>query len=304
MIFQDYETVLWLRFGAGVGSGIYTAVAVATLGGSSKPARAYNLMLFAFAFSQAAEMHVLPMLTMNGIYMVFIVCFLATLPFVHWIPVHPVEKGLDLELDVEEDSGTHHTEHRHIPAYLPWLCLGAIFFTYINIGTYWTYIELAALDAGIHEEWIVPLLTWVSLGSVVGCLVATVISERWGLGKPLLVTLVIMALIVGILGDAINQRNLLISLVFFNLLWIFIDVYQMSTVAVIDKSGAFASLLPGVQGLGQIVGPNIAASMLGAGLGYNAVFMMCAGAAIVGMFVYLVMYVFLRRAVPELATAS
>ena len=43
---------------AGVGSGIYTAVAVATLGASSHPARAYNIMLFLFAFSQAAEMYV------------------------------------------------------------------------------------------------------------------------------------------------------------------------------------------------------------------------------------------------------
>jgi len=303
MLYQDYDTVLWLRFGAGTGSGIYTAVAVATLGASSKPARAYNLMLFAFAFSQAGEMHVLPMLTMNGIYWVFIACYLLTLPFIRWIPAHPTEASLDVELDVEE-GGQHHIEHRHIPAYLPWLCLGAIFFTYINIGTYWTYIELAALDAGVAEDWIVPLLTWVSFGSLVGCLVATLISDRFGLAKPLLITLVIMALIVGILFDEINHRNLMISLICFNLLWIFIDVYQMSTVAVIDKSGRFASMLPAVQGLGQIVGPNIAASMLGAGLGYNNVFLMCSAAAIIGMLIYLMMYIFLRRTVPELAGRS
>ena len=78
----------------------------------------------------------------------------------------------------------------------------------------------------------------------------------------------------------------------------------MSTVAVIDKSGSFAAMLPAVQGLGQIVGPNIAASMLGAGLGYNNVFLMCAGAALVGMFIYLLMYLFLRKQVPELVGKS
>jgi MFS family permease len=66
MVFVDYETVLWLRVGAGLGSGIYTAVAVATLGGSSNPARAFNLMLFAFAFSQALEMQVLACLFFTG----------------------------------------------------------------------------------------------------------------------------------------------------------------------------------------------------------------------------------------------
>ena len=37
MVFTDYQTVLWLRVGAGFGSGVYTAVAVATLGGAASP---------------------------------------------------------------------------------------------------------------------------------------------------------------------------------------------------------------------------------------------------------------------------
>ena len=74
--YVDYEVVLWLRFLAGFGSGIYTAVAMAVFGMSIRPALAYNLMLFSFAFTQALEMRVLPQLSMNGIYWVFIVCFL------------------------------------------------------------------------------------------------------------------------------------------------------------------------------------------------------------------------------------
>ena len=59
----NYESVLWLRFLAGFGSGLITATAVSCLGLSSRPALAFNAMLFAFAFSQA-EMHFLPMLSM------------------------------------------------------------------------------------------------------------------------------------------------------------------------------------------------------------------------------------------------
>lgn len=51
IVMVDYDQVLWLRLMAGFGSGIYTAVAVASLGATSKPARAFNMMLFAFAFS-------------------------------------------------------------------------------------------------------------------------------------------------------------------------------------------------------------------------------------------------------------
>ena len=55
IVFTAYEQVLWLRLAAGVGSGVYTAVAVVTLGATVKPARAYNLMLFAFAFSRRSR---------------------------------------------------------------------------------------------------------------------------------------------------------------------------------------------------------------------------------------------------------
>ena len=304
MVFVDYETVLWLRVGAGIGSGIYTAVAVATLGGSSKPAFAYNLMLFAFAFSQALEMQILPMLSMNGIYTAFIACYIFGLAFLHWVPAYPLDKSLPVEVDVEEEGGEHQVEHLHVPTYIPWLCLLAIFLTYINIGSYWTYIELASLDAGIDAHYVGRLLVWTSFFSIVGCGVATLISNRFGLARPLLIALVTMATIVGMLAFGINDTNILISMFSFNLLWIFVDVYQMSTVANVDHSGSFASLMPGAQGLGQIVGPNIAASMLGAGLGYSAVFIMCSSAAVLGLMVYGGMYIWLRRTIPALAEAS
>ena len=92
MFLVGYDEVLWLRLLAGVGSGIYTAVAVASLGATAKPARAFNMLLFAFAFSQALELHILPQLSMNGIYMVFIGLFLTGLLFLNWVPPRPVTR--------------------------------------------------------------------------------------------------------------------------------------------------------------------------------------------------------------------
>ncbi|MDA1206796.1 MAG: MFS transporter [Proteobacteria bacterium] len=280
----DYESVLWLRLMAGFGSGVYTATAVAALGARSNPAFAYNMMLFAFAFSQAAEMQVLPLLSMNGIYWVFIVCFLLTLPFLSWAPAYAVEP--DQETVLQQPTALPPP----LATYLPWLGLAAIFVTYINIGAYWTYIELAALNASIAPDWINQVLVWSSLCSIVGCLVATLLSDRFGLGRPLMVTLAMMSLMVGMLAFGITDTKLLMSVFSFNVLWIFIDVYQMSTVANVDLTGKFAALMPGAQGLGQIVGPNLAASLLGEQLGYPAVFMMCASAAVIGLAIYAVLY--------------
>lgn len=303
-IFVGYEEVLWLRASAGIGSGIYTAVAVATLGACSRPARAYNMMLFAFAFSQALEMQVLPQLSMNGIYGVFMGAYAVGLLVLHWIPRFPADRKLDVAINIPAPGGEHRVVHRHVPKFVPWLCLGAIFCTYTNIGAYWAYIELASLDAGIADDWIGRILVWASFASILGCLIATLLSNRFGLARPLLGALVTMVTIVGMLAFGINDKNILLSVFTFNLLWVFVDVYQMSTIANVDYSGSFASLMPGAQGLGQIVGPNLAATILGAGLGYNGVFTMCAMAAFAGLIIYALMYLRLKRTIPALADAS
>jgi len=295
----DYDSVLWLRLLAGFGSGIFTATAVAALGARSNPAFAYNLMLFAFAFSQAGEMQVLPLLSMNGIYWVFIICFLVSLPFIQWMPTAaPTPQD-----NAAENAPIAVAQTSPIAAYLPWLGLTAIFITYINIGAYWTYIELAAIDSNIAPDWINTVLVWSSFCSIIGCLFATLLSDRFGLGRPLMVTLVMMSLMVGMLAYGITDTKLLVSVFSFNLLWIFIDVYQMSTVAKVDLTGKFAALMPGAQGLGQIVGPNLAASLLGAELGYQGVFLMCASAALLGLSVYVLLYTRLRQR-PEFSGTS
>ena len=159
-------------------------------------------------------------------------------------------------------------------------------------------------DAGLDGDYVGRLLVWTSFFSLIGCAVATVISNRFGLARPLLIALFSMAMVVGMLSFGITDINILISMFSFNLLWIFIDVYQMSTVANVDPTGAYASLMPGAQGLGQIIGPNVAASMLGAGMGYGKVFLMCASAALLGMLIYGVMYIWLRKTIPSLAKAT
>ena len=299
----DYSQVLWLRLLAGVGSGIYVAVAVSSLGASSKPARAFNAMLFAFAFSQALEMHFLPLLPMAGIYTLFIVCFLLTIPFIRWVPAYAEADDVQSER-LSQDLSANSLSQQHIPAYVPWLCLFAIVVAYINIGAYWTYIELAALADNATPEVVGQVLTWASFCSLIGCAFATILSNRYGLLRPLLVTLLTVSVIVGMLANGITNTTFFISVFAFNFLWIFNDVYQMSIIANVDKSGRFAALMPAAQGLGQIIGPNMAASILALNLGYSGVFVMCAAAAFTAMLMYGFMYLRLKKTIPALAYAT
>lgn len=300
--FDGYLETLCLRFLAGVSSGVVTGVAVATLGGRSHPARAFNYLLFSFAFVQAGEMYVLPRLGMSEIYILFAASYVPVLLMLRFLPPRP-----DTQQIAERAKEQPSTQvSRQVPAgedkaltvspLVPWLCLLAMALTYVNIGAYWTYIELASADAGLKSEWVSSVLVWVSFFAVAGCLVATVISDRIGIAKPLLLTLVLHAATAYMLVHKIDGMRFLISLYAFNFLWIFVDVYQMGSIANLDKTGRFASLMPAAQGLGQIVGPNIAASLLAAQLGYSSVFLLCAGASMCAFAVYGLAYYKIRIA--------
>lgn len=302
--YPSYEATLWLRLAAGIGAGIYTGIAVATIAGHSRPSFAFGLELVAFAASQGAELKFLPYLSMNGIYWVLAGTLVVGLLFISWLPRRPAEKSLDVEVDVEEPGGDHHLDHKHVPTYVPWLVLTAIVFTYINIGAYWTYIELAASESEASPDWVARILWVSSVFSVIGALFAVLLSNRYGLSRPLLITLIFQAAIVVMLVTGINNINVAISMFMFNFCWVFVDIYQAATIANVDRSGRFPALIPAAQGLGNFLGPNMAASVLAFGLGYNSVFILCGAASITAMLVYLYMYLSLKKTIPALADAS
>ena len=290
LVYVEYEQVLWLRVATGIGSGIFTAVAVVSLGGTTVPVRAFNMLLAGFAFSTALELHLLPKLTMDEIYLFFMALSAVLLFFIRWIPA----RALDEEELARQEKSEDHVEDWHVPRILPVICLVAICFTYVNIGGYYTYIELAALADGVPQDWMTPVLTWSSLLAIVGCAIAFVCA-RFGLFKPLLISLIVMASTVAMLSGEINDTNVAVSIFGFMTLWTFVDVYQTAMMAHMDRKGTLVALVPSVQGFGQFVGPNVSASVLGAGLGYGTMFMVSGSMALVAMFLYLGIYIYMHK---------
>jgi predicted MFS family arabinose efflux permease len=299
IVFVDYEQVLWLRLIAGFGSGIFTAVAVVSIGGTTKPVRAFNMLLFAFAFSTALELHVLPQLTMSEIYLFFIGLNICCLLFLSWVPSRP----LNAEQLVLLEKAADYKEDWHVPRILPVICLVAIGFSYVNVGGYYTYIELAASAEGIASEWMGPILTWSSIFAIVGCVLA-MLCTRFGLFKPLFVSLLAMSAVVMMLSSGITDMNVMISLFSFMTLWTFIDVYQSAMLAHMDRSGSLLALLPSVQGFGQFIGPNVSASVLGAGLGYSTMFIVSGSMTLVALAIYFGIFMFMHKRRSVLATAT
>jgi predicted MFS family arabinose efflux permease len=295
----EYEPLLWIRVAAGIGSGIFTGTAVATLGGTSRPERAFNILLLGFSFSAAFELHLFPQLTLNGIYLFLMGTAAVCALFLRWLPTRPLNEEELLQQEKFED----HLEDWHVPKFLPLICLTAVCFTYINIGGYFTYIELAALSDGIAPEYVSPLLTWSSFLALFGCVLALICS-RYGLFKPLFAALLTMAVLVAMLSGGINKTNLLVSVFAFMALWTFVDVFQSAMMGHMDRTGSLVALLPAVQGFGQFVGPNIAASIIGAGLGYSVMFMVSGSMALVAMVLYIGIFLYMHRRRSVLAEAT
>ena len=282
--YVDYETTLILRLLAGLGSGFYTAVAVAGLGAHSRPREAFNWMLLAFAISQFLELQLIPHLTMNGIYVFFIATYVVTLPFVRVIPkTSPLGSTADATDDTQK------------PTLLAWIGIGAIVIAYINIGAYWSNIELAAEAAGIEGDWAAQVIAWCVLLSFVGCFTAMWVLKKFDYDRPLLFTFVLMVIAVGLLAINFTAAVFVLGVAMFNCLWIFIDVYQMGGVSVADRSGSAAAFIPGAQGLGQTVGPFAASIMLELGWGFDGVFVLCAVASAGALLIYTLIYLRFRH---------
>ena len=283
--YVDYGTTLTLRFVAGLGAGFYTAVAVAGLGAHSKPREAFNWMLLAFAISQFFELQLIPHLTMNGIYLFFIATYLITLPFVRLIP--NAGSPATFPAEVSDDNQR--------PTRVAWVGIGAIIIAYINIGAYWSNIELAAQAAGLDGDWAAQVIAWCVLLSFVGCFTAMWVLKKFDYDRPMLITFVLMVISVGLLAISFTAALFVFSVAMFNFLWIFIDVYQMGGVSVADRSGSAAAFIPGAQGLGQTVGPFAASVMLDLGWGFNGVFILCTLASAIALCIYATIYMKYRR---------
>ena len=278
--YVDYHTTLLLRLMAGLGAGFYTAVAVAGLGAHSKPREAFNWMLLAFAISQFLELQLIPHLSMNGIYLFFIATYVITLPFVKLIPTAGVPTPAPEPAAASAQR----------PTLLAWVGIGAIVIAYINIGAYWSNIELAAEAAGLDGDWAAQVIAWCVLLSFGGCFTAMWILKKFDYDRPLLLTFFLMVLAVGLLAFNFTAALFVFSVAMFNFLWIFIDVYQMGGVSVADRSGSAAAFIPGAQGLGQTVGPFAASIMLDLGWGFDGVFVLCAMASAGALLIYTAIY--------------
>lgn len=299
--FHGFSELFIIRIVAGFGGGICYSLGVGCLAGTHHTARNFSILLFTLVAINAIELYTFPMLAdmwgMNGIYYAFCSAFVFCLAVIPFLPKFSEESAGDVV------SGPQH-QHIHLPGSLPKLCLLAVGCFYITIGAFYAYIERAGVDAGLSDGFINNTLTLGTLFALLGCAVATWMSNRFGQSKPLFVALLCMVGAMVLLASDINNVNYVIGYFAFNMTWLFTDIYQLGTISNIDHSGRYAAMIPGVQGLAQTIAPITAGFILAQGMGYGAVMFLCGVGSLAAFFVYTVVYMRLKQLAPDIADAS
>ena len=269
-----------LRFGAGTTSGAAYASSLTLLSRQPDTARAFSWMIFSQVVANAAILAIFPSIDdaagPAGMFAAVAVLLMATLAAMPLIPgrlprAAPAQHTPRLERRVLLLAG---------------LCLAAVAFVYLAIGSYWAYAERMGVSAGIPADWVHRLLTVGVLLSALGCFAAFRLSRYCGQSRPLLAALTALAAALLIDSGWPNALMYVLTLGTLQLCWNFIDIFQLGTLSMVDPTGRAAALVPAAQGVALFAGPAAAGFVLGIGKGYPTVLAMAGASAAVGALCY------------------
>ena len=304
--FHDFNALFYTRVIAGFGGGICYSLGVGCLAGTHHTARNFSILMFTLVAINAIELYTFPILSdtwgINGIYYSFCAAFALCLLAVPKLPAFSDSQNATSTNTTPEN--TPHHSATPIPSSLPKLCLLAVCSFYITIGSFWAYIERAGVDAGLSDTFITNTLTIGTIFTLLGCIVATWLSKRAGQSKPLLGALICMAGALTLLAMGIKPIIFIIGNFAFNIMWLFVDIFQLGTISNLDHTGRYAALIPGAQGLAQTAAPTLAGFLLAQNAGYGAVMLLGAAGSIGAFIIYCVVYKKLKQIAPNLADAD
>lgn len=279
-----------LRFGAGMTSGAAYASSLALLSRERDTAHAFSWMIFGQVVANAVVLAVFPLIDdAAGPAGMFAAVGAGLLLILVAMPLIPGRLPAAVRSEHAGRAGPR-------PLWLAGLCLSAIAFVYLAIGSYWAYAERMGVSAGISAAWVHRFLSVGVLLSALGCFAAFRVSRRLGQSSPLLGALGTLAAM--LLLDSGWQTPLMyvLTLGTLQLCWNFIDIFQLGTLSAVDPSGRAAALVPAAQGVALALGPAAGAFLLGYGKGYPTVLAMAGTSAALAAICYsLVHFLHARR---------
>jgi len=258
--------MLCIFIAGGAFSTVY-GIGATALGDTSNPARWYGLKISAEAMLGAILLFVLPgtlissygfMGMMAG--MVLAVVLLA--PALIWLP----SAG---HTHLEQD-GTH----KPLPANLKmavWIGLFAVSTFIFSATMIWAFVERLASTAGFEPVLVGKILSLTLVFAVLGSLLAVVLGDRFGSGKPFAAAIVIFLTALAWLSQTTTVTDYAIGACLLTLAIGLGITYVITIVADLDMDGRYVVLTVPAIGVGVMAAPTIG-GLLTASQDFSAIF--------------------------------
>lgn len=172
---------------------------------------------------------------------------------------------------------------------------GCVFFM-LNIGAYWTYVELIARHAGLGDAEVASSLAAGVSAGLLGGLAVSWSAPRFNRNGLLAVGALMIVGAVWLLFTPLSIGQFAISCAIYNFAWNFSLALNYSAINAIDSTGHVLPLTPAFHSAGAAAGPGIAAFLVGP-YGYDCVIWLAAGGAVVSVGCFLASSAVLRARV-------
>jgi predicted MFS family arabinose efflux permease len=130
---------------------------------------------------------------------------------------------------------------------------------FMNVGAYWTYVELLGGEAGMTSRVVASCVAGGVSAGIPGGLLATAIGNRYGRLKPLWIATAMTVVSVLLLWNPPGIMIFVLSGILYNFAWNFALAYQLEAVNAVDPTGRAVAVAGAFYNLGSASGAGLTA---------------------------------------------
>ena len=258
-LIQQYESLLWWRFFAGVCGGVSTGVAISALARLKKPDSAFGFLLFIQFIVGSLVIYLSPFMQQtfgnHAIFYAMAAISVLAIVILLFLPSINNENTQNASLIVSQSN----------TKLLSWMIMLAIFCYQGAASAIYGYLSLIGSEAKLGEQAISTAIATTGLLGLLGALLPVLLGKNYrgtfiGLGILLsIVSAFVMAFV------AISLISFSVSAALLFLAWPAVLSSQLAITASLDSSGRLSTMANMMSMLGMATGPLIAATVLESG---------------------------------------
>jgi len=269
----DYETLMMMRFSAGLAGGSGIVLAYTIIASSAAPDRYTGLFVTIQVLAQSLGFVIAPTLIenvgVNGFYYLFGALALAVTPLVRAFPRSGSENA----------PATTGSAQPRPSGFILTLVLVSMTLFFIGQGSIWAFGERIGIAGGLDSQAVANTLAVTAFASLFGAALSAWMDTKYGRFWPILIAILVQLAALALFTGEMNAVYFAVLFSIFAFSWNFGIAFQVGVVASMDHGGRYTALIPAFQAAGLAIGPSLVGMFLNGG-GYYSINLI-SGAALI-----------------------